>query len=473
MSGILLGIVGATFSSPPVNTVAPAVTGTASVGETLTSSTGTWTGAGITYSYQWQHTTTNISGATSSTYVIEVAYVGETIRCVVTATSSSGASSANSNATSAVAAAAASNLWAWGNNAYGKLGLGDTVNRSSPVQVGSLGTWFQVSAGSRMTSAVKTNGTLWAWGTGQDGVLGQQNITSYSSPKQVGALTSWAVTASGNPSIGAIKTNGTLWSWGRNGYGELGQGNTAGRSSPVQVGSLETWSKIAAGTGAMAAITTGGTLWTWGRNYAGGLGLGDKIDRSSPVQVGILTNWSTISVITYPGANYKAFIAVKTDGTMWSWGKNSGAQLGVGNGSYNSVDRSSPTQIGSATTWGVGNLGSQFGFAIKTTGSLWTWGTNYSGDQADNRTLLKGQSGPIQVGLLTDWWSTTNKASAGGRTGLAIKSDGTFWNWGKNDVGQLGKNDTANTSSPVQLGSLTTWTSVSASDISVLAIAGH
>lgn len=87
----------------PVNTVAPAVTGTATVGQTLTTTDGTWTGdATISFTYQWQHGTTNISGATAGTYVIEVAYVGETIRCVVTGTNDTGNASANSNATAAV-----------------------------------------------------------------------------------------------------------------------------------------------------------------------------------------------------------------------------------------------------------------------------------------------------------------------------------------------------------------------------------
>ena len=279
------------------------------------------------------------------------------------------------------------------------------------------------------------------------------------------------MTSSGNPAIGAIKTNGTLWTWGRNGYGALGQGNTIYRSSPVQVGALTAWSKIAAAPGAMAAIKTDGTLWTWGRNYAGGLGLGDKTNRSSPVQVGALTTWSNISASTYSGSNYVAFIAVKTDGTLWSWGKNIGAQLGLGTGSNDNIDRSSPTQIGALTTWGAGKIGNQVGFGIKTTGTFFTWGTAYSGDQADYRTLIQGWAGPIQIGTLTDWWSAANRASAGNRTGFVIKSDGTLWTWGDNSSGALGRNNTADASSPVQLGSLTTWTSISAS-ASVLAIVG-
>lgn len=107
MSGILMASVGNSYGSAPVNTVAPAVTGTASFGSTLTTTNGTWTGAPApTFTYQWQRVTTNISGATSSTYVLVAADVGNTIRCVVTATNSVAPSgvSANSNSTASVAA---------------------------------------------------------------------------------------------------------------------------------------------------------------------------------------------------------------------------------------------------------------------------------------------------------------------------------------------------------------------------------
>lgn len=107
MSGILMMSVGNSYGSLPVNTVAPAVTGTAAVGQTLTTTSGTWTGAPApTFTYQWQRNTTNISGETSTTYVAQFADIGSTLRCVVTATNTLGAVSANSNSTSTVAAPA-------------------------------------------------------------------------------------------------------------------------------------------------------------------------------------------------------------------------------------------------------------------------------------------------------------------------------------------------------------------------------
>ncbi len=82
----------------PANTVAPAVTGSTSIGDELSSTQGTWTGSDISYSYQWQRNTVDISGETSSTYNIVQADDNASIRCVVTATNSGGAISANSNA---------------------------------------------------------------------------------------------------------------------------------------------------------------------------------------------------------------------------------------------------------------------------------------------------------------------------------------------------------------------------------------
>jgi hypothetical protein len=105
-------------------------------------------------------------------------------------------------------------LYSWGNNGNGQLGLNDIVARSSPVQVGALTDWTQVTAGTSHTAAIKTNGTLWTWGQGTYGRLGQNDVANRSSPVQVGALTDWAQVAAGGAHTAAIKTNGTLWTWG-------------------------------------------------------------------------------------------------------------------------------------------------------------------------------------------------------------------------------------------------------------------
>jgi len=283
-------------------------------------------------------------------------------------------------------------LWIWGRNADGQLGLNDTANRSSPVQVGALTTWSQTAAGYKFSLAVKTDGTLWSWGYNTySGQLGLGDTANCSSPVQVGALTAWAQVAAGNNFSLAIKTDGALWSWGRNVEGMLGLNDTANRSSPVQVGALTTWSQVAGGFTFSLAVKTDGTLWGWGYNGLGQLGLNDTANRSSPVQVGALTTWSKVT----GGNNFS--VAVKTDGTLWSWGANTNGRLGLNDTVY----RSSPVQIGALTTWSQIAGGSGFCLAIKTDGTLWSWGYNSYGKLGLNDTA--NRSSPVQVGVLTTW----------------------------------------------------------------------
>jgi len=196
-------------------------------------------------------------------------------------------------------------LWAWGHNSSGQLGGGPTgtlgiVHTSSPVQVGSLTNWKQIAGGGYHTVAIKTDGTLWAWGHNANGQLGggptgTLGIVHTSSPVQVGSLTNWKQVSAGNFHMVAIKTDGTLWAWGHNSSGQLGLIDIVHRSSPVQVGSLTNWKLVAGGYYHTAAIKTDGTLWSWGRNTNGQLGLQDIVHRSSPVQVGLLTNWKLVA----------------------------------------------------------------------------------------------------------------------------------------------------------------------------------
>jgi alpha-tubulin suppressor-like RCC1 family protein len=356
-------------------------------------------------------------------------------------------------------------LFAWGTGgpySYGALGLNDTIFRSSPTQVGRLTNWQHVSgAVSNGTSAIKTDGTLWTWGyNGSFGALGLNSTVATSSPVQIGTGLDWK-TSSSSYSMFAIKAGGTLWCWGRPTHGTLGLNNTIARSSPTQVGTSSDWLSVSAGRYHALATKINGTLWSWGSDGGGGnsglLGLNDTILRSSPTQIGTSTGWTG----TVLSAGQNASFIVRNDGTMWSFGASYFGQLGL-NDNFN---RSSPTQIGTLTNWRNVSFWSNSALATKTDGTLWSWGYGTYGGLGLNSTISR--SSPVQIGTLSNWRSVASSF----RIAFSIKTDGTLWGWGanSNNYGKLGLSDSINRSSPVQIGTLTNWKSVSFRNAAVFA----
>jgi len=339
-------------------------------------------------------------------------------------------------------------LWTWGENTYGQLGTNNRTNYSSPVQTVSGGTnWKQ----SNHNGAIKTDGTLWMWGQNDYGGLGTNDVTHKSSPVQtVAGGTNWKQVHGSATMLAAIKTDGTLWTWGYGFYGQLGNntsGSTAKVSSPIQtVSGGNNWKQVTTGQSTFA-IKTDGTLWGWGRNDLGGLGTNNRTNYSSPVQtVSGGTNWKLVS----SGGLYTT--AIKTDGTLWLWGYNSYGQLGTNN----ITSYSSPVQtVSGGTNWKqVSN--SNHTAAIKTDGTLWVWGNNNYGQLGTNE--IANRSSPVQtVSGGTNW----KQVSVGYYFSVAVKTDGTLWTWGRNYLGDLGSNNTTNRSSPIQtVAGGTNWKSV-------------
>jgi alpha-tubulin suppressor-like RCC1 family protein len=137
-------------------------------------------------------------------------------------------------------------LWVWGRNEYGALGLNDGTHRSSPTQLPGT-TWMSVYwNGNLGNMAIKTDGTLWGWGKNTDGSLGQGSQTNYSSPVQIPGTTWKRVVVEYNGGVLATKTDGTLWGWGDGGQGQIAQNNESAYSSPRQIPGTK-WLTVGAG----------------------------------------------------------------------------------------------------------------------------------------------------------------------------------------------------------------------------------
>ena len=303
-------------------------------------------------------------------------------------------------------------LWGWSFNGNGQLGINSNAFKTTPVQEWSSSTnWVQVSG---------TTNNL---------------ISSHSA---------------------AIKSDGTLWTWGANSAGQLGVNDTRARSTPVQEWTSSTnWRQVFLGSGVTAAIKTDGTLWLWG----GTLGFNDSIlQRSTPSQeFTSSTNWKQIVIRR---GNRNDYNAIKTDGTLWAWGPNDFGVIGRADISLGTGSSTPVQEFTSSTNWKflLGGMDCIHTAAVKTDGSLWSWGTN-SSDQCGFRSSISSQQTPRQVILTLN--ENIKSGFCGNRSTHVIKDDGTLWSWGQNLNREFGNSDPLPASSAVQEASYSTnWKSV-------------
>jgi alpha-tubulin suppressor-like RCC1 family protein len=340
-------------------------------------------------------------------------------------------------------------LWVWGATSNGGLGnfIGSTTGaRCTPVTTLAGGAnWKEVSSGYRIMAAIKNDGTLWTWGRNSNGQLGDNTTTTRSTPVTtfVGG-NNWKQVSCGNNHIAAIKTDGTLWGWGFNGDGEMGDNTGTDRLTPVTTfsGGID-WKQVSCGKFSTAAIKTNGTLWTWGLNGYGQLGINILNSRITPVTTFAGgNNWKQVS----NSGNHMA--AIKTDGTLWTWGNNQQGQLGINVVTIINARCTPVTTFVGGTNWkqvscGSASILSASCAAIKTDGTLWTWGDNSfgSGQLGTNNSITRSTPVTTFAGG-TNW----KQVSCGGYHMAAIKTDGTLWSWGLNTSGEIGINVQTSTS---------------------------
>jgi alpha-tubulin suppressor-like RCC1 family protein/murein DD-endopeptidase MepM/ murein hydrolase activator NlpD len=283
----------------------------------------------------------------------------------------------------------------------------------------------------------------------------------------------------------ALRIDGTVWAWGNNQYGQLGDGTTNSSITPIQVKGpggqeyLKDIKAIAAGRNYSLALRKDGTVWVWGDNGYGTRGTGIGIANTLaapllfPTQVKANSGDNLTSIVEIAaGGNHS--LALKSDGTLLSWGENASGQLGIGCFLYNCSSAFFPKQvIAGVVSIAAGRLHS---LAVKSDGTVWGWGRPNEGELASFNNNTSQQPSPIQIiglanikevvakeyysialsknGSVYEWgggrWANPRqipdihdvKTISAGRSlslggvaiGLALKNDGTVWQWNKNDI---------------------------------------
>ncbi len=263
---------------------------------------------------------------------------------------------------------------------------------------------------------------LYGFGTNQHGVLGNgtTSVTPSLSPTPAaGPPGTIRQLATGLRSSAALLTDGSLWTWGDDSYGQLGYGTSGGLiTTPTRVPGLSGVTQVAlSDEGSGYAVESDGSLWTWGDNSGAQLGNGSTTSTSSPVRVPLLTGVMQVAA----GGQYA--LALRRDGTVWSWGINSHGELGDGT-TYN---ESLPEPVSGLTGIAQVASGGAESFAVRADRTLYSWGWNSAGElgngtttESHRPTAVPGLSGVTQVA--SDGWSTL--ALAGLEMGV--------WAWGDN-----------------------------------------
>jgi alpha-tubulin suppressor-like RCC1 family protein len=270
-----------------------------------------------------------------------------------------------------------------------------------------------------------------SWGDNSFGELGDGTLTTRSLYRDIAAGRDVVQVAAGRTHNLALRSDGTVTAWGDNEHGALGDGTTTGRFTPVQVRGLTgVITQVAAGEQFSLALRSDGTVWAWGRNDRGQLGRGTTSSGEFvPARVAVLNRVTKISA----GRDFA--LALRSDGIVFAWGVNRFGQLGNGSMSYSPV--SVPAKIpGLAQVTGI-SAGWDSSLATETSGisavtSVWAWGNNDDGQLGDG--TLTGHATPERVTGVPVYVAGI---SAGGQFAAVLGTDGSVWGWGTNALGQL------------------------------------
>lgn len=285
-------------------------------------------------------------------------------------------------------------LWAWGDNSYGKLGLGyeetGTNVQSTPIQVGTDTDWKMVSAGGLSSIALKNDGSFWGWGLDSLGSL--SGFSSFSPVIIVPGV--WIdICAPYDSSIG-IRSDGTFWGTGNNSSGQLGNGNYRHQPKFVQELTLATdWLELPELNNAsnyVIILKTNRELYYAGDPYLSGV-VPWNFRQYYPFRQSVPGPWKEVV-----GSSGHC-LGVKTDGTLWSWGYNSSGQLGDGSTNY---ERLFAQQIGKSANWVSVSAGYEHSTALNSLGELYVFGGNRYGQLGTGTRIGSNSPQLIQTNIL-------------------------------------------------------------------------
>lgn len=358
-------------------------------------------------------------------------------------------------------------IYAWGAGFDRQLGDGTYSDTNVPIEITDSGalagtTITQMSGGYSFMVALDSTGTVYAWGNNTNGRLGNNSgSTDLQYPTSIsiyGALVGKTITqiSAGGYHVLALASDGTVYSWGSNTYGQLGDGTTTQRNAAVAVstsGALsgKTITRVAASYYSSTVVASDGTVYSWGRNSDGQLGDGTYGDSSVPVAIstsGALSG-KTITQIS-AGSNH--ILALDSDGKVYAWGTNDNNELGIATDDWSDpIDISGSGELSGRTVTQISaGANGYHNIVLASNGRVYSWGANWNGAIGNGTTTHQETPGEVSVtGTLAG--KTITQIAAGGSHSAAIASDGILHLWGYNAWGELGDGTNTDRLTPILL----------------------
>lgn len=323
-------------------------------------------------------------------------------------------------------------------------------------------TYDKVSAGMFHTCAITSAGALKCWGDNSYGKIGMGSTTpaTFAAPNPVAPPSGTAFTnisAGGNHSCALTNSSpGNLSCWGANVIGQLGDGTTTNRTSPAIIDGTETYASVSAAYQHTCGITNANILKCWGNNGYGQLAVDPSVNSS-------LNTPHTIGNYIFVSSGYRHTCAINASSKLYCWGENSSGQLGDGS----TTNQYTPTAIDSTADYAAVAAGKWFTCGLTTTGVVKCWGDNSSGQLGDG--TVTPHFAPVIIG---DAGTVYTKLYAGEKHVCGITNTDALKCWGDNLSSQLGTGDSISARYPVTVAASATSATTSFYHTCRIAVSG-